>query len=652
MANIRVDLDYTIKDGSSVVFRSPCDCTEITGLIVYYIGADGNQTSKEFLLADAHGENVGDIPHLFASDVVVKVILDVTSGMAFVQNADTNAYIERTFVKTVNGKSPDENGNVTVSGGGGGSGEPGEDGFSPIATVEQTDSGAVISITDKNGTTTATVTNGKDGYTPVKDKDYFDGKDGDPGTDGTSPTVAVSKSGKVTTVSITDKDGTKTATINDGADGYTPVKGKDYFDGQPGAPGTSVTVAKVTESTADGGSNVVEFSDGKTLTIKNGNKGSKGDKGDSPVKGVDYFTEADKAEMMGEIGIEGITNPIDASDPIWTQWNGRLAFGMQPSTAPVPFKVNGQMLVDGTLMTHNSGTQDKNRWGFHVFEAYAKNNWARLTMLLDKHTAEAGDKPSTEIYYYIDRHHNAASYGNTKIGSDVAYHSFCFDRDRMTAYGEIDAKMPITLARISLANDLDTTHKKVEDADAAYEAENYPEENNRCLKYIALLNAEDGAMFYDVDRDRPVMKVGGIWCDIPFTVISDPAYDIFNTTVVYDVAWEMGVIGGTGALSDKTNRIRTVDYIPAGVKLITPAPGYEFCICCYNEWDVYHPDGIYYNATSKSFGGPAAYSAEPLDITAVNFVKGEYTYNKLRVIARRTDGADMTANEGANIVMT
>lgn len=66
-------------------------------------------------------------------------------------------------VKTVNGIPPDENGNVTVSGGGGGSGEPGEDGFSPIATVEQTDSGAVISITDKNGTTTATVTNGKDG---------------------------------------------------------------------------------------------------------------------------------------------------------------------------------------------------------------------------------------------------------------------------------------------------------------------------------------------------------------------------------------------------------------------------------------------------------------------------------------------------------
>lgn len=41
--------------------------------------------------------------------------------------------------------------------------QDGEDGFSPIATVTQTDSGAVISITDKDGTTTATITNGKDG---------------------------------------------------------------------------------------------------------------------------------------------------------------------------------------------------------------------------------------------------------------------------------------------------------------------------------------------------------------------------------------------------------------------------------------------------------------------------------------------------------
>ena len=46
---------------------------------------------------------------------------------------------------------------------GSGNVENGEDGFSPIAKVEQTATGAVISITDKTGITTATITNGKDG---------------------------------------------------------------------------------------------------------------------------------------------------------------------------------------------------------------------------------------------------------------------------------------------------------------------------------------------------------------------------------------------------------------------------------------------------------------------------------------------------------
>ena len=70
---------------------------------------------------------------------------------------------------------------------------------------------------------------GQPGATGEKGEQGPKGDTGDPGADGVSPTVAVSKSGKVTTVTITDKNGTKTATINDGADGKTPVKGTDYF---------------------------------------------------------------------------------------------------------------------------------------------------------------------------------------------------------------------------------------------------------------------------------------------------------------------------------------------------------------------------------------------------------------------------------------
>lgn len=97
-------------------------------------------------------------------------------------------------------------------------------------------------------------------------------------TDGTSSTFQVRNGSK----------GSQGVQGVQGEPGYTPVKGVDYVDGQDGQPGaagkdgTSVTVASVSESTADGGSNVVTFSDGKKLTVKNGSKGGTGATGATP----------------------------------------------------------------------------------------------------------------------------------------------------------------------------------------------------------------------------------------------------------------------------------------------------------------------------------------------------------------------------------
>ncbi len=49
----------------------------------------------------------------------------------------------------------------------------GSGGGFPVASVTETSTGAVIMVTDANGTTTATINNGKDGKTPVKRTDYF-----------------------------------------------------------------------------------------------------------------------------------------------------------------------------------------------------------------------------------------------------------------------------------------------------------------------------------------------------------------------------------------------------------------------------------------------------------------------------------------------
>jgi hypothetical protein len=220
-----------------------------------------------------------------------------------------------------------------------------------------------------------------------------------------------------------------------------------------------------------------------------------------------------------------IQTDVDSGNAIWKQWNERLAFGMNTSQARVPVLVDGQMLVDGTLMVHNNAGTGRNRWGFHVMEAYAQDNYSRMTMLVDKHRSEIDRKPSLEYYYYIGADHHAESYGNVKIGSDVKNHSFLFDRDKLTAMGEIDCHAPVNLARISAA-DMITDFATVEAADDAYEPEQQSEKHAKCLQYIAIQNAQDGGMYYDADRDRIAVKIAGKWRylaleeDVPCTGIT------------------------------------------------------------------------------------------------------------------------------------
>lgn len=102
----------------------------------------------------------------------------------------------------------------------------GSDGYSPTITVKAIDGGHKLTITDVNGTKTIYVMDGKDGYTPRKNIDYFDGKDGD---NGFSPLVSVSNITGGHRVTITDGNGMKTVDVMDGKDGYTPVRGKDYW---------------------------------------------------------------------------------------------------------------------------------------------------------------------------------------------------------------------------------------------------------------------------------------------------------------------------------------------------------------------------------------------------------------------------------------
>ena len=218
-----------------------------------------------------------------------------------------------------------------LKGGKGDPGAAGKDGHSPVVTATKAGKTTTISV---DGAAIAAVEDGADGA-PGKD-----GPTGAAGKDGHSPVVTATKAGKTTTISV---DGAAIATVEDGADGKpgaagadgitptigdngnwylgstdtgkpsrgaTGAPGKDGADGKPGAAGAD----GITPHIGDNGNWYIGSTDtGKPsrgvagakgsdgANGKDGAQGEKGADGKTPVRGTDYWTVADKQEIVNDV---------------------------------------------------------------------------------------------------------------------------------------------------------------------------------------------------------------------------------------------------------------------------------------------------------------------------------------------------------------
>lgn len=159
--------------------------------------------------------------HIGISDNTVNVPLSVGSRslLRTVEPDDGSPYYvgARAYVtQTASGATItiiDKDGTTTATVDNGADGQDGADG-NGIADISLTSTSGNVdtyTITYTDGTTdTFDVTNGVDG------QDGHDGADGQDGADGFSPTATVSKVGDTATITITDLNGTTTATVQDG----------------------------------------------------------------------------------------------------------------------------------------------------------------------------------------------------------------------------------------------------------------------------------------------------------------------------------------------------------------------------------------------------------------------------------------------------
>ncbi|GAB3262158.1 hypothetical protein GCM10027347_27650 [Larkinella harenae] len=191
-------------------------------------------------------------------------------------------------------------------------------------------------------------------------------------------------------------------------------------------------------------------------------------------------------------------------DTTWNRWKERgYNFGFNPQITPMYTTVNGILSTPYMIQVRgNENERNRKRWGYHVFEGYAKDDKSRITMLVNKHIEE--EKPVAELYYYSTVYtHAEPAYNWFRIGSDVRQHSFLFSRDKAIFYGSLKMTNALTLGNIG--RDSVLPEKPTADAEPNYA------EDAKHVNYQELKNSGNGTIFYDKDNNIVVIKINGQW---------------------------------------------------------------------------------------------------------------------------------------------
>ena len=177
----------------------------------------------------------------------------------------------------------------------------GYDGFSPVATVTQNTGSATISITDENGTTTATVYDGATGATGPQGPQGPQGEQGEQGPQG--ETGPAGPQGPTGATGATGEPGPQGETGPQGPQGPTGATGAT---GATGPAGFS-PIATVTQNTGSATISITDENGTTTATVYDGTPGTVPNNGTLTIQKngttVETFTADQATNVTANIGV-------------------------------------------------------------------------------------------------------------------------------------------------------------------------------------------------------------------------------------------------------------------------------------------------------------------------------------------------------------
>ena len=237
-----------------------------------------------------------EMKQTFDSNMGDSVLVPGQNGATFTPSVSQDGVISWTNDKGLNNPTPvnikGADGKDGRNGTNGKDGVDGKDGVSPQVSVSQISNGHKVAITDANGTKSFNVLNGEkgeQGIQGIQGNKGDKGEQGEKGSDGVSPRITVTETNKGYQIEIVDAHSQSYLELNHGADGARGADGKQGDKGDKGDKGDQGERGLQGEQGIQGVQGI------------QGQQGEKGNDGYTPVRGTDYWTEADKAEIKGYV---------------------------------------------------------------------------------------------------------------------------------------------------------------------------------------------------------------------------------------------------------------------------------------------------------------------------------------------------------------